>query len=115
MTQVGRNGQIESVCHSTLISACGHCYCLRCVIRMWNSENDELEEEDNPNPVICPMCRETVLKFSWTGPSTIPSELTEYNQRYEDYTPQDATHSSKKFSSGMKFSKKLEKKILKNF
>ena len=30
---------------------------------MWNSENDDLEEEDNPNPVICPMCRETVLRF----------------------------------------------------
>ena len=83
-------------------TACGHCYCLRCVIRMWNSENDDLEEEDNPNPVICPMCRETVLRFSWTGPSTIPSELVEYNQRYHDYTPNE-THSSKKFSSG-KFS-----------
>ena len=69
---------------------------------MWNAENDDLEEEDQPNPVICPMCRETVIKFEWKGSSPTPAEIIQYNERYEEYHPHPTTRASNKFSSGIK-------------
>ena len=69
---------------------------------MWNAENDDLEEEDQPNPVICPMCRETVLKFEWKGAAPTPAEIIQYNERYEEYHPHPTTRTTNKFSSGIK-------------
>merc|ERR1711935_612313 len=86
-----------------VITQCNHAYCLRCVIRMWNSENDELEEEDHLNPIICPMCRNTVVKLTWIG-KLGNIEVDEYNQRYEEYRPESTQQATRSLPATQKLS-----------
>merc|ERR1712179_448876 len=85
-----------------VVTQCNHAYCLRCVIRMWNSENDELEEEEHSNPIICPMCRNMVTKLTWLGKAS-NHEVDEYNQKFSEYEPSTTrpVSAQKGFSSAL--------------
>lgn len=83
-----------------VMTLCRHKFCLRCMLKMWESENSESEsffllffpfsvqfsdERVEWIPFLCPICREVVTLLSWTSTAApIPQELRNYNSLYRN-------------------------------
>ncbi|CBY36476.1 unnamed protein product [Oikopleura dioica] len=64
---------------------CNHQFCLRCIIKMWESENYEIDEDGEWVPLVCPICREVVTILTWTSTDApIPQEMRNYNSLYRN-------------------------------
>ena len=47
-----------------------------------------VEEDEEWNPIYCPMCRELVTVLTWSPSDTIlPHEIHDYNMLYRNYSP----------------------------
>merc|ERR1712233_27536 len=65
---------------------CNHNFCLTCVIKMWESENSNIEDDEEWGPILCPMCRDLVTVLTWSPSDTIlPHEIHDYNRLYRNY------------------------------
>jgi len=77
---------------------CNHNFCLTCVIKMWESENSNIEDDEEWNPIYCPMCRELVTSLTWSPSDTIlPHEIHDYNRLYRNYRPERRSITTRPF------------------